>query len=260
MEISGLVAGALSATLIALAAYGYWRYVWFFRNPPRSPPAGDSLIAAADGTVVYVRKVSADQDVIHVKKGLAARLVDIVREDQPLPNLVIGVFMSPFDVHYNRPIFKHNLRTSLTVGALAVQRAFGVTGAGVGVAVIDSGVATWHDDLTNHTTASYPYGDQRVSAFVDFVNSQALPYDDNGHGTHVSGIIAGNGHDSSGLNSLKSSAENSAQKDHTRPGRTCYPMQRLTRFMSQHPYTCTQRRPLPQPKPASMCCARSLWR
>ena len=102
MEISGLVAGALSATLIALAAYGYWRYVWFFRNPPRSPPAGDSLIAAADGTVVYVRKLSADKDVIHVKKGLAARLVDIVREDQPLPKLVIGVFMSPFDVHYNR--------------------------------------------------------------------------------------------------------------------------------------------------------------
>src|SRR5438093_5890101 len=103
-----------------------------------------------------------------------------------------------FDVHYNRPIFKHNFRTSLTVGALAAQQAFGVTGAGVGVAVIDSGVATWHDDLTNHTTASYPYGDQRVSAFVDFVNGQTLPYDDNGHGTHVSGIIAGNGHDSNG--------------------------------------------------------------
>jgi len=103
-----------------------------------------------------------------------------------------------FDVHYNRPIFKHNFRTSLTVGALAAQRAFGVTGAGVGVAVIDSGITTWHDDLTNHTTASYPYGDQRVSAFVDFVNGQALPYDDNGHGTHVAGIIAGNGYDSSG--------------------------------------------------------------
>jgi len=47
-----------------------------------------------------------------------------------------------FDVHYNRPIFKHNLRTSLTVGALAARQAFGVTGAGVGVAVIDSGIVT----------------------------------------------------------------------------------------------------------------------
>ena len=77
-----------------------------------------------------------------------------------------------FDVHYNRPIFKHNFRTSLTVGALAAQRAYGVTGAGVGVAVIDSGITPWHPDMTNHRTVTYPYGDQRVSQFVDFVNGQ----------------------------------------------------------------------------------------
>src|SRR5205814_7502889 len=103
-----------------------------------------------------------------------------------------------FDVHHNRPIFKDNFRTSLAVGALAARQAYGVTGAGVGVAVIDSGVTNWHDDLTNHTTASFPYGDQRVAAFVDFVNGQLMPYDDNGHGTHVAGIIAGNGFDSNG--------------------------------------------------------------
>ena len=104
-----------------------------------------------------------------------------------------------FDVHENRPIFKHNFRTSLTIGALAAQRAFGATGAGVGVAVIDSGISTWHDDLSRGSASgTFPYGDQRVSAFVDFVNGQTLPYDDNGHGTHVAGIIAGNGYDSNG--------------------------------------------------------------
>ena len=34
--------------------------------------------------------------------------------------------------------------------------------------------------------------------FVDFVNGRTTPYDDDGHGSHVAGIIAGNGYDSNG--------------------------------------------------------------
>src|SRR5581483_4107216 len=63
---------------------------------------------------------------------------------------------------------------------------------------IDSGVATWHDDLTNRTSKIYPYGNQRVAKFVDFVNGRTQPYDDAGHGTHVAGTILGNGYDSNG--------------------------------------------------------------
>ena len=102
MEIPGIVVGGLIAAFGGYAVYCYWRYVWFFRNPPRTAPAGDALVSAADGVVVYVRKLAADDDVIHVKRGLSAGLADILREDQPLPKLLIGVFMSPFDVHYNR--------------------------------------------------------------------------------------------------------------------------------------------------------------
>src|SRR5207302_1352885 len=87
---------------------------------------------------------------------------------------------------------------SLTVGTRAVRQMLGLTGAGIGVAVIDSGIATWHDDLTNRSNTLYPYGDQRVAGFVDFVNGQLAPYDDNGHGSHVAGIIAANGYDSNG--------------------------------------------------------------
>ena len=101
-------------------------------------------------------------------------------------------------VHDDRPTATHNYRTSVTVGATTVRQMLGLNGAGIGVAVIDSGIANWHDDLTNNSTKLYPYGNQRVAKFVDFVNGHSLPYDDNGHGTHVSGIIGGNGYDSLG--------------------------------------------------------------
>jgi subtilisin family serine protease len=133
-----------------------------------------------------------------------SRLQGINGQVLNLPNKVISQLEARpeiFQVHENRAIKADNYRTSFTVGSRAANHGYGFTGAGVGVAVIDSGIATWHDDLTNHSSVSYPYGDQRVAAFVDFVNGQAIPYDDEGHGTHVAGIIAGNGQDSSGRQS-----------------------------------------------------------
>ena len=85
-------------------------------------------------------------------------------------------------------------RTSATVGATAARQAFGYRGEGIGVAVIDSGITGYHDDLMQDGNP----GSQRVDRFVDFVNGHTAPYDDYGHGTHVAGIIAGNGYDSGG--------------------------------------------------------------
>jgi serine protease AprX len=118
-----------------------------------------------------------------------------------LPNGVLkqmAAHPSVFRVHYDRPIGSHNYRTAITVGARSVQEFMGYTGAGVGIAILDSGITAWHDDLTNRSAKLYPYGNQRVSKFVDFVNGRTMPYDDNGHGSHVAGIIGGNGYDSYG--------------------------------------------------------------
>lgn len=53
------------------------------------------------------------------------------------------------------------------------------TGSGIKVAVIDTGVDLLHTDLSAN-----------ISTGFDFVNNDNSPMDDNGHGTHVAGIIA----------------------------------------------------------------------
>ena len=96
-------------------------------------------------------------------------------------------------IHRDRETEAFVARTAAAIGAKNVHAQYGYNGAGVGVAVIDSGITPWHDDLSVAAGQG-----QRVVAFVDFVNGQTQKYDDWGHGTHVSGIIAGNGYDSTG--------------------------------------------------------------
>lgn len=54
-----------------------------------------------------------------------------------------------------------------------------VLGTGIGVAVVDTGIDRTHPDLAANLAGGY-----------DFVNNDADPMDDHGHGTHVSGTIA----------------------------------------------------------------------
>lgn len=63
----------------------------------------------------------------------------------------------------------------------------GITGEEVVVAVLDSGVV------------KHPDFDKRIIYFKDFVNGKLFPYDDEGHGTHVTGIICGSGKMSNGF-------------------------------------------------------------
>ena len=68
--------------------------------------------------------------------------------------------------------------------------ALGYTGAGVVVAVVDSGVNYDHLDLADHLWdggAEFPHHG------YDIVNDDDDPMDDKGHGTHVAGIVCGDG-------------------------------------------------------------------
>lgn len=96
------VAAAVALVLVPVGAYLAWRHLWFARDPARVPPDEPGLLSPADGTIVYVRRVEPNEDVVVIKQGLAAKVGDIVREDVDAAKIVIGIFMSPFDVHFNR--------------------------------------------------------------------------------------------------------------------------------------------------------------
>ena len=63
-----------------------------------------------------------------------------------------------------------------------------VQGEGETVAVVDTGIDYTHPDLGGGFGAGH-----KVVGGYDFVDNDADPMDDNGHGTHVAGIIAGDG-------------------------------------------------------------------
>jgi serine protease AprX len=137
-------------------------------------------------------------DLIQQSGGLAGRKVSVIRgRVADVPNAALaGLASSPYvaGISLDRLIVGANERTSATIGSTSVRQDYGYDGSGIGVAVIDSGVAPSHDDLLDGAG-------QRIDRFVDFVNGGTSPYDDYGHGTHVAGIIAGNGFDSSGARS-----------------------------------------------------------
>ena len=89
----------------------------------------------------------------------------------------------------DNPVFGFDYKSSLDITNLAIgldkvdaPATGGPTGAGVGVAVLDSGIATTSD-----------LGSSRIVGWKDFVNKKKTPYDDAGHGTFVAGLIAGDG-------------------------------------------------------------------
>jgi serine protease AprX len=152
------------------------------------------IIQAANGG-----SLSDVRTAIQQNGGIAGRPLPIINAQAAyLPNAALNALSdhaSVIRVSLDRSITGVMERTGATVGASVVRDQLGLDGSGVGVALIDSGVTSWHDDL------SWPWGGQRVSAFVDLVNGRSQPYDDYGHGTHVAGIVAGNGFDSSGARS-----------------------------------------------------------
>ena len=104
------------------------------------------------------------------------------------------------------------LATAIQMTGADLAQAAGYTGAGVKVAVMDTGIDVDHADLggDGNQAAPHSFPNARIVAGVDLVgddynadvesaNYQPIPHPDavpddcNGHGTHVAGIVGANG-------------------------------------------------------------------
>ncbi len=104
------------------------------------------------------------------------------------------------DVEYITPDRPVHGMLNITAGTVYsnVANASGLTGQGIGIALIDSGIAL-QPDFQNGRTERVVYQQSFVPASPIAVVSTALAlkstttYDQYGHGTHVAGILAANG-------------------------------------------------------------------
>lgn len=90
-------------------------------------------------------------------------------------------------VHVDRKVEAHLTRSVPHVGVPQVWQQYGRRGKGVVVAILDTGIDYNHWALGEGFGAGH-----KVVGGWDFVNNDADPIDDHGHGSHVAGIVAAN--------------------------------------------------------------------
>ncbi|MFF0740458.1 S8 family serine peptidase [Streptomyces sp. NPDC004111] len=198
--------------------------------------SGQAAVAAAPGGSLTSRAAGTVSAVGDARRALAARqdaFVGTVREAGLHPSaprklglLVNAVAMTvPASetarlaalpgVAAVRPDTRIQVRTDTSVpltGAPEVWKredpsGAKATGKGTVVAVLDSGVDYGHPDLGG----GFGKGHKVVGGF-DFANGDGDPMDDNGHGTHVAGIVAGKAAKAGGVTGMAPDARLLAYK------------------------------------------------
>ena len=149
------------------------------------------VIVKLDGPTNGVREASLS--------GIGAKLSKRLRGIDSLamtisPKMLDKIAKMPWAKHVSEDVSvvkfdEFTMKSSLADVAFS---SYGATGKSVAVAVLDSGIKK-RPDLNVYGTLT-----SRVIAEVSFVPGDANTSDPCGHGTHVAGIIAGNGKSSTG--------------------------------------------------------------
>jgi phosphatidylserine decarboxylase len=88
---------ALAAAAALVGAFAWWRFHFFHRSPPRTPPPGHDALSPADGRILYVEEVELTADApnpyhqrVRAAFGVQGRWT------------VVATYLSIFDVHFVR--------------------------------------------------------------------------------------------------------------------------------------------------------------
>lgn len=115
--------------------------------------------------------------VVHSYKYIPAVAVDL--PEQAIENLKKNSKIAYIEPDYKVSALEETVPWGITrIGAPLVHTNVN-KGTGINIAIIDTGINYNHPDLYDNYKGGY-----------DFVNDDADPLDDNGHGTHCAGIIA----------------------------------------------------------------------
>jgi serine protease AprX len=151
--------------------------VVFFRTP------GDADLEALAGSM---RIEQIDSGAVPSARGWLA-----AGRARAVADLDVVRWMEPYE-----PASLHNIEGTMSGGADAVAGIGAFTGAGVRVAIDDSGIAR-PGAASDCFIASFAYhpdlAGSRIADQWDFYHGDDNPCDDNGHGTHTAGTIGGDG-------------------------------------------------------------------
>src|SRR5262249_41598944 len=129
----------------------------------------------ADRHRINVVRLLGESGVLLVNSAELTDLAADAAVDHVSPDLPVRLMMSVSNISTGATTVRAG-----SPGLLGLASIAGVTGQGIGVAVLDSGISP-HAALNN------------VAASVSVVSGDPIVTDEFGHGTHIAGIISGGG-------------------------------------------------------------------
>lgn len=202
-----LLAPALLATVGADTSAAWWESTLLDLDGDR---IDDALVPELHGREPLIVLVAYDGVPTSREHGaLSEAGFEIVNEYEHfdviavrvLPTMIGGLLDLPgvVFVEKNDVIVKLLKDSVPLIGAPQVWKDHGATGRGVTVAVLDDGAFEQHPDLDGKVRASYDAGLASRPGFgTSPASAPIVPAGDDGHATHVAGIIVGPGTQSNG--------------------------------------------------------------